>query len=394
MPKKAKNPDEPPVSDDDPRGPYTVLGARSQKVTDLDELQEFLTLPDAIREHMEARVERFEATNPTEEEREKFNEVDFALPEPVQDYLDLRVKARFTENTLHSRQSNYRHYMVYCLVRDEEFLEPDMITVEEFVDHQLLHGYAESTIENRVYDLSVLFKYLVKKGIVDSNPIQKDEFDMGVSSSDGYKEIRYIETDDYDLLLDEIEDTRDFLMVQLLWNCGVRAVELVNIEISDIADYNDDDDVPPRSIEIETAKNNGYEDRTVFYPARVERTLKKWLERGGRDAYLRSDESDYLLLGQSSEQLNSDRPTEIIREYASDAGIQAKVDKGPNAAGEHRNTVTSHAFRHSYAVHRVRNGMPIVFLADLLGHSDVSQTRDYLRFKKEDHQEADKRYRP
>nr|WP_254283034.1 site-specific integrase [Halomicroarcula limicola] len=221
---------------------------------------------------------------------------------------------------------------------------------------------------------------------------------MGVSRSETYKEIRYIEIEDYEKLLDVIDDTRDLLIVQILWNCGVRAQELVNIRVSDITDFNGDDDNggggKDRSIKIETAKQDGYEDRMVYYPPSVERTLKKWLEGGTRNGYLRANESDYLILGESSEDLHPNRPTEIIHDYAEEAGIQAKVDKGPNAAGTTRNTVTAHAFRHSFAVHRVRNGMPIVFLSDLLGHSDITQTREYLRFRKEDIKEAEKKYRP
>ena len=106
----------------------------------------------------------------------------------------------------------------------------------------------------------------------------------------------------------------------------------------------------------------------------VEQTLTKCLYRGGRDAYLRSEESDYLLIGQSSEQLNSDRPTEILHDYAKEAGIQTKVDEGPNAAGAHRNSVTSHAFRHSFAVHQVKNGMPIAIHKGLNSPGTTTKT--------------------
>jgi len=308
------------------------------------------------------------------------------LPEPVKQYLDGRVKARYSHRTYINRRGNYRHYKRFCEVHGYDFLEPSVVLMDDFIDHQLNHGYSEGSIENRVYDLSALFQYLSNRDVVESNPVADDAMDMDVvKSGTDFSDIRYIEEEDYETLLGEIDSVRDELLVRLLWQTGVRAKELVNIKIGDI-DRSEQ--------EIETAKQDDPVFRTVFYQRSVEHLLTKWLDRGARDAYLSAENSDYLLVGKESEQLHPNRPTELIRKYAAEDRADIQTVSSENRVGEERRSVTAHAFRHSYAVHRVKNGMPIVFLSDLLGHSDLSQTREYLRFRDDDIREADKKYRP
>lgn len=309
------------------------------------------------------------------------------LPNIVQTYLDGRVQARYSERTYYNKRSAYRHYQRYCDLFGIEFLKPNVTHVEDFIDHQLNHGYAKNTIENRVYDLSSLFQYLSKREYVNENPISDDDFDMGiVRSSTDFSEIRYIEIEDYERLMETVDKLRDKILIQLLWQTGVRAKEAVNITLDDI-------DRDNQEIEIRTAKQReDHVTRTVYYKNSFEHTLTKWLDRGGRNKYLSARDSEYLIVGKESTQLNPRRPTEIIRDYADTAGIQAVLSE--NRVGQEQRSITSHSFRHSYAVHRVRSGMPIVFLSELLGHSDIQQTREYLKFRNEDIREAEKKYRP
>lgn len=324
---------------------------------------------------------------PSEDPYAKELLLDTELPKEVQQYLDVRVQARYAERTYFNRRSTYRHYQRFCELFGIDFLDPSVTDVEDFIDHQLNSGYSKGTVENRVYDLSSVFQYLSKRGHVDSNPIDEKHFDMEVvRSASDFGEIRYIEINDYEKLKDSIEKLRDRLLVVCLWQTGVRAKEAVNITLEDI-------NREKQEIEVETVKQREENvTRTVYYKRSFEHLLTKWLDRGGRDKFLSASDSDYLFVGKESPQLNPRRPTEIIREYADEAGIQAITSE--NRVGQERRAVTAHAFRHSFAVHRVRNGMPIVFLSELLGHSDIQQTREYLKFRNEDVREAEERYRP
>lgn len=321
---------------------------------------------------------------------EAFEEVE--LPGPVTNYLENYLLGFKSKNTYHNRRSAYRHYQIFCNELDRNFLEAETTGIEGFIAHQLKHGYKGSTVENRIYDLSALFKYLAKRSQypeVNSNPVDTEDIDntKDIRTTKSMSNIRYLDIDEYNKLLDSVEKNRDRVLVMLLWQTGLRAVEAVNIKISDM--IRDE-----RSITVNTAKQ--YEDieRTVWYKRSLETELKKWLDRGGRDSYLRADESPYLLLGKQSRQLNPRRPTEVIREHAEEVGVQTSLATNRDGAGNTRNKVTAHAFRHSFAVHRIKNGMSIKFLRDLMGHTDINQTLEYLDVLDEDIREAEERYRP
>lgn len=334
-----------------------------------------------------------------EDERGKYadvRDIDIEdLPPVIEQYLTKYVKNRFAERTWYNRVTVAKHWIVFCVARaesetesDVDYLNPSVVDVEDFVTDQLDAGYSHSSIENTVYALSAMFQYLSKRDYADKNPIDDDDFDMGVEANSDFQDIRYIEKEDFEKILAEADKLRDRVLLSTLWDTGVRAEELVSIYVSDL-------ERDEQKIVLKTAKQKGEreKDRPVYYSRRTENLLREWLDKGGRKQYLDHDTSPYLLLGKASPQLNPRRPTEVIREYAEAAGVQAQSPT-PNAAGQKRRKVTAHCFRHSFAVLRVKKGMPIVYLSDLLGHSDIQQTRTYLDFRDDDLKEAYNKYRP
>jgi integrase/recombinase XerD len=319
-----------------------------------------------------------------------FEEVE--LPGPVTDYLENYLLGFKPKNTYHNRRSSYRHYQIFCNEHGCNFLDAEVSNIEDFIAHQIRHGYKGSTVENRIYDVSALFKYLSKRSQypeVNSNPVDTDDIEniKDIRTTKSMSNIRYLKIEEYQKLLDSVEKIRDCVMIMLLWQTGLRAVEAVNIKISDM-------DRDERSITVNTAKQYEDVERKVWYKRSLETELKKWLDRGGRDSYLRADESPYLLLGKQSRQLNPRRPTEVIRDHAEEVGVQTSLATDRGGAGNTRNKVTAHAFRHSFAVHRIKNGMSIKFLRDLMGHTDIQQTMEYLDVLDEDIREVEERYRP
>lgn len=317
------------------------------------------------------------------------------LPPEIEHYLTHYVKTHKEKRTFLNRNTVSKHWTVFCVARaesdfesDVDFVNPDPVDVEDFVTDQLAAGYMQSSIENSVYALSAMFNYFVKHGTIEENPIRDDSFEMDLKTNSTFQDIRYIKKEDFEKLFAETSKLRDQLLLRLLWDTGVRAEELVSIYESDLKREE-------QKIELKTAKQEGGREkkRTVFYSRKCETLLRKWLDKGGRKQYLSHDESPYLLIGKGTGKLDSRRPTEIIRECAEAAGVQSKSPT-PTASGEQRRKVTAHCFRHSFAVLRVKQGMPIVYLSDLLGHSDIQQTRIYLNFRDDDLKEAYDKYRP
>ncbi|WP_224268502.1 tyrosine-type recombinase/integrase [Haloprofundus salinisoli] len=327
------------------------------------------------------------------------------LPDPAQEYIE-DSKYTVSKRGYLNRKSSIRHYAVFCAETGRDLLAPGKYAIRKFQIEQRKHGYSDSTISNRVYDLSKMFRTFQDRaedpnetvppeleGI--KNPMDEAGWELLVEREDN-KDPRYIEIEDYKKILEVVEKLRDLVLLRLLWDTGVRARELVSLRLDKII-------WEERAIETVTVKQEGESewreiddedtDRTVYFTPKTERYLREWIEGGARDGFLSASESPYILVGRQSMQLNPRRPTEIVDEYAEMAGVQEPLGP-PNAAGEQRRAVTAHTFRHSYAVHRVKKGMPIPFLKELMGHSDIEHTEMYLRFKGEDKAEAERKYRP
>jgi integrase/recombinase XerD len=304
-----------------------------------------------------------------------------------------RVKARKSSSTLRNRRVAIRQLTEFCQREDLALDDVTREHVNDWIDEFLLEEYAPRSIRTKVYDVSSLYQYLEGRGIVDENPIESvDLREFSGTKIDEYTDVRYLEIEEYEAMVDACEKLRNQLLIELLWETGCRASETVSIQLSDI-------DRDERSIKIETAKQGALsasKSRTVYYSRSFGRTLQKWLDRGGRAKYLGVEEGDngYLLVTKEAPSMAVNRVTEIVHKIASEDYADIQQVLYTDASGVERNRVTAHAFRHSYAVHRVKNGMPLVYLQDLLGHEEIEVTRKYLQFRDDDVAEAERKYRP
>ncbi|WP_255167123.1 tyrosine-type recombinase/integrase [Natrononativus amylolyticus] len=309
-------------------------------------------------------------------------------PTPIQRHL-IRIKARKSSHTLKNRVVTLQQWREYCEETGYDVLEADTDLIDGWLDEMRIEGYADKSILNKAYDLSAVYRYLNDRDAVERNPFDHVELNWlsNKPKLDTHSEIRYLDIDEYETLIDACRDLRDELILRLLWATGVRVSEASDIRIDDI-------DLEERQIEVRTSKQQRGENksRTVYYRYDLARVLREWLKGGRRNKYLYAGESDYLLLTKQSPRMPVRRLGEIVREVAARTDLQEVVYT--DVEGNPRNRITPHTFRHSYAVHRTKNGMPIVYLQDLLGHSEIDVTRKYLKFRSDDIREAEKKYAP
>ncbi|WP_440007702.1 tyrosine-type recombinase/integrase [Halomicrococcus sp. SG-WS-1] len=300
-----------------------------------------------------------------------------------------RVKARKSDHTLKNRETTLRQWREFCEENGSEILEPDAELINDWLDKLILEGYTDKSTLNKAYDLSAVYRALANRGVIDETPFKSVDLTWlsNEPELDTHSEVRYLDIGEYESLLEACRNPRDELILRLLWETGVRVSEACNIRIEDI-------DRDNRQIEIQTSKQQRGKNqtRTVYYRYELARMFRKWLDEGDRRKYLSAGESEYLLLTKESPKMPPQRLGEIVHEVADRTNLQEVVFTDVRGQPQHR--ITPHTFRHSYAVHRTKNGMPIVYLQDLLGHSDIDVTRQYLKFRTDDIREAEKTYAP
>ncbi|MFC2064152.1 tyrosine-type recombinase/integrase [Chloroflexota bacterium] len=143
---------------------------------------------------------------------------------------------------------------------------------------------------------------------------------------------------------------RDTTMFQFLLDTGVRANELLDINIEDV-------DQPRGEVLIRRGK--GSKPRTVYFGKQTRRSLRKYLNH-------RNDNCHALWIKHprfGPDRLSYDGLREILKRRAS----SAKVEKP-----------TPHDFRRAFALSMLRNGTDVFTLAKLMGHSGITVLQRYL----------------
>ncbi|MCT2195213.1 tyrosine-type recombinase/integrase [Paenibacillus sp. p3-SID1389] len=215
-------------------------------------------------------------------------------------------------------------------------------------------GLSPRTINNVIRIMRIFFNYLVRERIISHSPMDaveyqtenKDTFD--VFTDEDVKKLLAAPN------LRVYTGRRDYCMMLVLCDCGLRIKELTNLRVSDI-----DFKLQQIVVRAEIAKT-----RTTRVVPVSRKTLKE-LEK--LISYMDVDEDDPLWLTQFGERYYGDTFSKMLKNYAKRAGVT-----GPR--------VSPHTFRHYFAVKFLREGGDPIALARILGHTSLNMTQVYVKY--------------
>ncbi len=213
-----------------------------------------------------------------------------------------------------------------------------------------------ATRARKVSTIRIFFKYLSQKAkLIDYNPAQDLE-----TPKLGKRIPKYLSLDESKKLLevagsDENRNSeRDYAIITLFLNCGMRLSELVNINIKDIV--------------FSEAKLNvvgkGNKERTIYLNNACVSAINKYLAVRPKES-IKHDSKDALFLSER-------------RERISNRTVQLIVKKELLKAGLDINKYSVHKLRHTAATLMYQYGnVDIRALQELLGHESISTTEIY-----------------
>lgn len=210
------------------------------------------------------------------------------------------------------------------------------------------YGLEVSSRARKVATIRSFYKYLVSKAkLLDENPIQ--ELD---SPKIRQTLPRYLTLDESIQLLESIDGDnaeRDFCIITLFLNCGVRISELVGLNLSDI-----------RGDRMRVL-GKGNKERTVYLNAACQNAIDDWLEIraqfGAADPYA-------LFITR--------RHTRVTK-----AGVHKMLKTRFAAAGLDSSKYSAHKLRHTAATLMLQNGVDVRTLQEVLGHEHLNTTQIY-----------------
>jgi len=231
------------------------------------------------------------------------------------------------------------------------------------IDYRLLRRYAARlseagaaprTLARKLAAIRTFFRTLVEHGELRANPA-----DLLPAPKLPQRLPRTLKAADVASLLDSIPATtplelRDRALFELAYACGLRAEELVNLDVGSI------------DFDAEQVRVEGKGAKTRFVPAgeHALRALGRYLERG-RAALAGAEGQPALFLSKSGRRLSTSDVRRRLRVWARHAATQGNIHP--------------HALRHSFATHLLEGGADLRAIQELLGHSSISTTQVYTR---------------
>ena len=259
-------------------------------------------------------------------------------------------------NSANTRESYLRDTMFFL-----EYLsgigtapqDADEEVIQKYVDR--LHELKRSptTISRNLASVRCFYKFLIFRGQLDHNPAK------GIKLEKAEKKLpQVLSGEEIELLLAQPDITepkgcRDKAMLELLYATGIRASELINLNLKDIN---------LRSGVLYCHGSKGVRSIPVYPSAVV--SVSDYIYRM-RGLITGPESGSALFVNLNGGRLNRQGFWKIVKGYAIEAGITKEI--------------TPHTLRHSFALHLLENGASVKDIQTMMGHADISSTQVYVQ---------------
>ena len=222
-------------------------------------------------------------------------------------------------------------------------------------------GLSVNSRARKVSAIRAFFRYLTdKKHMLETNPM------ASLESPTIRKTLPvYLTADDSVKLLEAVQGEyaeRDYCILTLFLNCGLRISELVSLNITDV-----------REVQLRVL-GKGNKERMIFLNEACRAALDDWLEERSRQA---AADPNALFLTRTHTRMTKDAVHYMVKQRLKKAGLDASL-------------YSSHKLRHTAATLMLQNGVDVRTLQEVLGHENLNTTQIYTHVDNENLRSAAK----
>ncbi len=270
----------------------------------------------------------------------------------LKSFLDyLRFEKRYSQHTLTAYQNDLENFLNFLITgyNSISIQEVTSSIVRTWLAKLKEEKLTSKSINRKISALKSFFKFLMKEGLVEATPMS-----IIISPKISKRLPVYVEQKDIKTLFDYIEfpDNRngktERLLLQLLYNTGIRVSELVHLKTSNI-------DFGNNTIKV---LGKGNKERIIPISNQLFQEISDYIN--DKDI---SFNSENLFLNEKGKPLYAKQVYNIVKKYLS--LITTITKKSP------------HVLRHSFATHLSNNGADLNAVKELLGHSSLAATQVY-----------------
>lgn len=270
----------------------------------------------------------------------------------------LRLERNLSPNTIEAYRNDLAHLEAFMMRNN---LNLENVTLEQ------LHTFAASLHEYGITPRSQarvlsgvrsFFRFLVLDGVVESDPTELLEWPSLPEHLPVVLTLEEIDRIEDSIDLSKAEGARNRAIIEVLFSCGLRVSELVNMKLSDL--YLED--------RVLLVRGKGNKERLVPVSNKAIADLKRWFfDRNLMK--IKPGKDDYVFLNRRGAHLTRTMILIMVKRQAEEAGI--------------KKTISPHTFRHSFATALLQGGADLRSIQAMLGHEKIDTTLVYTHISNE-----------
>lgn len=265
-------------------------------------------------------------------------------------YLEyLELEKGLSINSVDAYRRDLLGFMEF--LQSKEFTDITRRDISSYIRKLKDDKFAQTSIIRKIASLRGFFKWACVSGVTVSNPT------LALEQPKLAKKLpRVLNVSEIETLLNEKLTLTEKLTMELLYSCGFRVSELVNLKINDIE----------LSSKYIRCFGKGSKERIVPIGETAKQILEEYLEYRAMLLDKYNNSSKKLIILDSGREVTRQDIYKFIRKQGE------KLNK----------RISPHTLRHTFATHLIENGADLRIVQELLGHSDVATTQLYTHISK------------
>lgn len=273
----------------------------------------------------------------------------------IQTFLTfLSQEKNFSVHTARSYQVDLSQFLEFLVDRKagKDLSKVKREDIRDFIGYLLKYGYERSSVARKLSSLKSLYKFLVRRKIISVNPVRAVKTPKITKKLPGFL-TQYQTQKIMDITGYDERSLRNKAIMEILYGAGLRASELVGLNVDDVDTHN----------QVVLVKGKGSKERIIPLGSYALNAIKEYMA-------IRKDKTNLaLFLNRQGKRLTTRSVQTIVKRLISRV-----------ADASHTNP---HTLRHSFATHLLERGADLRAVQELLGHSSLSATQVYTHLSVE-----------
>lgn len=282
----------------------------------------------------------------------------------------LKIEKGLSSNSIIAYQNDVDKLAGYCSDKKIKIKDIEYTHLQSFVTELYDLGLSARSQARIISGIKQFFSYLMLENLINQDPSSLLE-----QPKLGRKLPEVLSIEEVDLLIGAVnlnsnEGSRNRAMLEVLYSCGLRVSELVNLKFTDL--FYDEGFV--RVI------GKGNKERLVPLSKSVELEISTYQEKMRSKLDIKDGHENFIFLNRRGKQLTRVMVFLIIKDLA------AKINL--------TKSISPHTFRHSFATHLIEGGANLRAIQEMLGHESIITTEIYTHLDQSFLKEAILSYHP